>query len=112
MIQRFSPSLTFVLLFLILYSSTSSHFLVFPFLSYTVDLSLADCRNGRDADFHSCFFLPHNTKNLVFEANVSQYCHPSDQQQNSFLDIKSIVLHVTLNLHVSTVLCLIQQDST
>lgn len=58
MIQRFSPSLTFVLLFLILYSSTSSHFLVFPFLSYTVDLSLADCRNEEMLIFTLASFFP------------------------------------------------------
>lgn len=89
------------------------HFICFfPSCHTLLTFSLADCRNGRDADFHSCFFLSHNTNNLVFEANVSQYCHPSSQHWNSFSDIKSIVLHVTLNLHVSTVLSLTQQDST
>lgn len=106
--------MTFVLLFLILNSSTSFITLsvFFPFCHTLLTFSLADCRNRRDADFHLHFFLPHKTKNLVFEASVSQYCHPSGQQGNSFSDIKSIVLHVTLNLHVSTVLSLIQQDST
>jgi len=92
--QAFTTS---AFLFLILNSSTLFFTLsVFPFFSHSADLSLADWRNGRVDDCHSWFFLPHNTqKNVVFEANVSQLCHPSGQQRNSFSDIKSIVLLYT-----------------
>lgn len=87
--------MTFAFLFLILSSSTLFFNYGFHF-SHSADLSFADYRSGRAADFHSWSFLPHNTqKNWVIEANVSQLCHTSGQQRNWFSDIKTIVLLYT-----------------